>query len=838
MKGKHTKFVFAWKYALKNIWFHPMRSILIVIGFFALFTTMLLASTIPTFFRAFFYGQLEEQYQEIDLKVTVDFTGDTRIFQSRGFSDESLSDVVVDVIPFFEIDLLIETSNDHRFYAHLFSSTLQQFRKISNKLTFNQSTLAADELIITRSIARDFGLNLQDEIVLHSNDLSRTFRVVDIIEDGKMFKGYSIYLDKSVSLNFFLESINPSLASLNPIFLTHIHNTVYLDISDDISLDEAITMIRQNPSYSSLKYTPTIDPNFVDQMMNRNISVFNMFVSVIILSVLLVLYTTILIYFEDKRKMFAVIDTMGGKKVFSLSIVLFELFIFFIGSFLLAIISSNLIISFGIKFLNSPIAYSVPLINILVVCGISVVLLVLTIWIFFKNFNQSAIIQQTKDQGEEQRSHLLSQGVISFFSIALYVVLDINFLKEATSFLRAPFQILLSLMFLLSFGSFLITLVTKIFTLRKKTYLFILHLKVMLNKKAFFQYFSVLLISSLSLYLLVLANDYMVIRREAYEEQYELEYIVTNIFRDFEQTYEEIRTNELVSHASKVGLFQDVPLLNHKDAIRDVVSINPSDIEYYFNIEISQDMLNNLHHDYPVILLPVRYQKLFGFNVNDSVVLNMNTDYPNVSFVIGGFYEKQLGNLAFTNISDIPEYSSLKQNAIFVNSADDSIALKHMLLDAYSNQFIYIIDYQKIVSNLSVDMIKATEYLNGIIIIILLCFVLSIINHSALLFGQMKNVYGKLYVLGYTYKRMFLLQLYESMFFLIILLIATFISYLMIGTRLENFIIFFGEYEPVRITYSSILWGSLLIIALFIIIKWIYVYRTKSIQIQDVLKVY
>ena len=838
MKGKHTKFIFAWKYALKNIWFHPMRSILIVIGFFALFSTMLLASTIPTFFREFFYGQLEEHYQNIDLKVTVDSTGDTRIFQSRGFSDEDLSDIIVDVIPFFEIDLLAETSNNNRFYVHLFSSTLQQFKKISNQTGFGQSTLAADEVIITRSIARDFELNLYDEIILHSKDLSRTFRVVDIIEDGKMFINYSIYLDKSVSLNFFLESINPSLASLNPIFLTHIHNTVYLDISDDISLDEAITLIRQNTSYSNLKYTQTIDPNFVDQMVNRNISVFNMFVSVIMLSVLLVLYTTILIYFEDKKKMFAVIETIGGKKRFSLSIVLFELSIFFIVSYLLAIVSSSLIITYGIKFLDSPITYTVPMINILVVFGISLVMLLLTIWVFFRKFNQSAIIQQTKDQGEEHHSHLISHGVLSFISISLYFILDINILQEAVSSLKAPFQIILSLLFLLSFGSFLITLMSKLFTSRKKTYLFILHLKMMLSRKAFFQYFSVLLISSLSLYLLVLANNYMVIRRNSYEEQYQLDYIVTNIFSDFDQTYYEIQTNEKVSHATKVGLFQDVPVINYKDAIRDVVSINPDDIDFFFNVEISQEMLSTLYLNHPIILLPVRYQRLYGLNVNDSILLNMSTEYPSVSFVIGGFYEKQLGNLAFTNISNISEYSSLKQNAIFVNSTDDKAALKHMLLDAYSNQFIYIVDYQRVVSALSTDMIKATEYLNGIIIIILLCFVLSIINHSALLFGQMKTIYGKLYVLGYTYKRMFLMQFYESLLFMTILLIATFSAYMMIGTQLEDFIIFFGEYEPVRITTSSMLWGSLLIIALFVLTKWTYVYRTKSIQIQDVLKVY
>lgn len=838
MKGKHNKIKFASTYALKNISSHPMRSLLIVIGFFALFTTMLLGSTVPTFFKAFFYGELEEKYQNIDLKVTVDPTGDARIFQSRGFSDDSISHVVKEVIPFFEIDLLVETSQETKFYAHLFSSTLPHFRKIANEISFDQLTLAADEVIITKSLANDYHLNLLDEITLYSKDLSRTFRVVDIIEDGKMFRGHSIYLDKSVSLNFFLESINPSLASLNPLFLTHIHNTVYLEINDDVTLDEAINLIKENPNYANLKYTRTIDPNFVDQMVNRNISVFNMFVSVIMLSVLLVLYTTILIYFEDKRKMFAIIETLGGNKLFSLSIVLIEILIFFLISFVLSLVSSNLIISYGIKFLNSPINYQVPLSNIFIVTIIALLTLLLTVWLFFNKFNQNTMIQQTKDQGAESQISLLPTSIIAFGSLLLYLVLETTLFTSMLNSLVAPFQIVLSLLFLLSFGSFLIGLVTKCFTSTKKPYLFFLHLKIMLTKKAFFQYFSVLLISSLSLYLLVLANNYMDIRRTSYQDQYQLEYIVTNIFNDFDITFSEIQENEHVRHASQVGLFEDVPIVNHKDALREVVSINPNEISFYFNVNIPENVLNTLYEDYPIIILPVRYQKLYQMNSGDTIVLSMNADHPHISFVIGGFYEKQLSNLAFTNISNIYTDTSLKQNAILVNSTGNTEVLKNELLDAYSNQFIYIIDYQHAVSKLSYDMIRATEYLNGIIIVILFCFVLSIINHSSLLLSQMKTVYSKLYVLGYTYKKMFLLQFYEGVVFVFILLLTTLTTYLMIGTQLIDFIVFFGEYEPVQVTTSSIIWGSILVLSLFISTRLIYVYRTKKVEIQDVLKVY
>jgi len=519
-------------------------------------------------------------------------------------------------------------------------------------------------------------------------------------------------------------------------------------------------------------------------------------------------------------------------------IILLEVFVFFIMSFLSAAVVTQLIISYGIKFLGSPITYVVPLINIAIVLCLSLVILFSTALIFFNKFNKKSVIKQTQDTQDELKQTLLFDGFISLTTIGLYFILNLHVVKTILGIFAAPFQIILILLFLLTCGSFLIKILTKGLNIKKKPFIFMLHLKVLLTKKAFYQYLSVLLISSLSIFLLILANDYMNIRQNDYQNQYNLDFVVANILNDYDQIYEEIRNIPEVSATSKVGLFHDVSLIDKEDAIRDLVSMNPHDIDDFFNLDIDSLSYASLESNTLTILLPLRYQKLYDKEIGDTIEFYLSSEFPNVSFVIGGFFEKQLGNLAFTNISFLDEYQSLEPNTIFVNAADQPNVLKDLLLDAYSSQLIYVIDYKATVELLSSEMVKATQYLNMIIIVILLCFVLSIINHSALLLSQMKSLYGKLYVLGYTHKKMVLLQVYESLIFIFVILFVTLISYILIAQKLESFIIFFGEYESVRLTQSSLVLGTIFVVILFTITKSVYIIKTKSIQIQDVLKIY
>lgn len=395
------------------------------------------------------------------------------------------------------------------------------------------------------------------------------------------------------------------------------------------------------------------------------------------------------------------------------------------------------------------------------------------------------------------------------------------------------FVVLFSLAFTLF--SYLSILLSK----RKKPLLLTYQIKMILSKKAFYQYTIVLLMSFMSLFLLILANDYMQIRASTYQNEYKLDIVVTNIIREYDQVYDEVNALDSVDHATKAGIYLNIDLVDYNENISELVSIDPTQIETYFNIGINQTSLQSLNNATTLkIILPSRFNYLYNIENGDYVSLKINDTYDNLSFEVIGFFDKQLGNLAFTNLENIPTYEEISNNAIFVNAKTDKELLKNELLDAYSNKMILIIDHEEAVDMLIHEMYRVTTYITYIISVIIFCFILSIINHSSLLLAQMKANYARIHVIGFSNIKMSVLLAKESVIQLFILLFSSLFSYVMIATRLDKIILIFGEYEPIQLTFSSMLYGSLFIFVLFIFIKFIYIYRLNRIDKTSIIKTF
>ena len=151
---------------------------------------------------------------------------------------------------------------------------------------------------------------------------------------------------------------------------------------------------------------------------------------------------------------------------------------------------------------------------------------------------------------------------------------------------------------------------------------------------------------------------------------------------------------------------------------------------------------------------------------------------------------------------------------------------------------VYIYDFQKDLTKLTGDMLRATQYLTFIISIIILCFVLAIVNHSSLLLGQMKDNYSRLFVLGYSHQKMRKILIVESLVIFIIILTSSLLSYILIANQFNRFILIFGEYENIQLTNHSLYLGVLFVFIVYVLIKIIYVFQVERIHPSEVLKLY
>jgi putative ABC transport system permease protein len=839
MKNSLNRLKFAFRFAYKNLIYFKLRSILIIIGFLSLCVSLFMGFSMQGFFEAFFYGELKDKYNQIDLKMEVSPYANARFFLTTALNDPSLDNILVDAIPFFEIMTLIETPSGTKTYVNTMASTMTHFRKVSNQRTYPGGELLSDEMIITKSFADKHHLKLGNTLTLYAGNTNKQFYIVEIVQDGKLFQEDTIYLSKSSSISFFLTSLNPAYSNLPPSTLVNVHNIVYLDVNPDISFDEAISALKEINAFSNLSYNLAIDSKAVNQMIYRNVSVFNMIIAMITLAVLIVMQTTFLIYFDDKKKTFANIDLLGGKKSFSYLIVLIELFILLVISFILAIFVANLIIAYGVDFLGSSITYQIQPAAILIASSVIIILFLFSSFYYFNRFNKESSIHQSKDQGKEKKESFALYSLLVVISLTLYLMSVSSLFKSILGYYSSIASIFFSILLLFTLSYSLLYLITYVLTKKRKPYVFLLHLKILLVKKAFYQYTAVILVSFLSLFLLILVNDYMDYRITAYQDEYQVDFALTNFISRYDQTFNEINNLPLVEDVDQVGLYKNITIDSINQNISFVLAIDPNRIDTYFNIDIPAETLSSLNAtDYLVIILPIRYQLIYHLEVNEQITLDIDPNYPSQNFIVGGFFEKQLGNIAFTNLHKVLGYEDISFNSIFVNASSDRLILKDQLMESYSKNMVFIYDFQDDLTKLTSDMRKTTEYLTLIISIIILCFVLAIINHSSLLLGQMKDNYSRLYVLGYSHQKMRKILIIESLVIFIVILLSSLVSYVLIAVQFNRFILIFGEYENIQLTMHSLYAGVLFVFFVYTLIKIIYILQVKRIHPSEVLKLY
>ncbi|BCR36624.1 ABC transporter permease family protein [Mariniplasma anaerobium] len=838
MKKSLNRLLFAWRYAIKNFIFNPMRSFLLTVGFLGIFVVVILAFSMNEFFNTYYMNKLEEKYQSFDLMMNVSASGDARFFSiSQMNLNEDLNEMIEDKAVFFEFDVLLETQLEDRVYVHVFSSSEEDFSKISNVGDPNFQ-LEEDEMIITSSFAKLYDLEINDEVSLFAKSSEKSFVIIDIIEDGHLFIENSIFIDKDESISFFLSSLSPSLETLPSILLKNIYNSVYVDINPDYTYEQVLDQIQSISQYENLEINETIDQKTIDQFVSRNISVFSMMLSVVFVSILFVLQTTLLVYFNEKKGVFSQVNILGGKKQFSLGLVVIEMLLFFMISFILAILTTNIILDYGIHYLNGNLVYDIKFLSILYAFITVFVLTGVMVFYYFKSFYQVSDINHLKEQGVEVRFSFKKKFIILASSLIGYLLLEISFINQLLIGYGVVIKIVLAIVFMFALTAILLRLLMLYLDKRKNKNVLFYHFSMLLSKKAFKHYASVILIAFLTIMLLVFANGYMVQRASSYENAYQTDFILTHIVSNYDEVYEEINQLENVEHAERIGLFDSVYVTRYEQTIGQLISINHTQIKYFFNLEIELSALDNFIEDPDLkIILPDRYEKLYDLEIGDQILIYVNPTYEELSFEISGFFEKQLGDLAFTNMHFVYDDEDVYQS-ILVNASNDKTLLREQLLDLYSDQMIRILDVNQTLTNILFEMRRVTVYITFILSLIIGCFIIAMMNHAHLLFIQVKSNYIRLFVIGYSKKKMIITLIKEGILLLCVFFITSTIGYIAVASNFADLGVLFGEYEPIKFSVTPILYGSIIITLVFGIQYAIYIYQVLHIRVSEVIKAY
>ena len=840
MKNWVKKWLFSMRVAWRNMRVHPFRTILLLIGFLGVSMTVMLAISMTDIFHTYFYGDLAEMYQDIDLKITVDDGSQTRFFSITPLNNSNMNQLTDGIYPFFEYEALVEVTPEDRDYVRVFASSTAMLNHLSDDQNIIARSLTENEVIITSTYALHHVLSVRDNLTLTISDQTKAFRIVDVLTDGKLFYGESIFIDKQASLTFFLTALDPSLASLPSSLLTNIYNTLYVDIKDDIRYQDVVDAFKAISSYNLLSYTKTIDEVSVNQLVQRNTSLLSGLISFVFVAIILVLQTTLKYYFLDRKRQTTMIHILGGKTRYGLSILAIELLIVQIIAFILAVIFVNGSIRFGMNYLESAWIYTLTIDKVFITLAITFVIFFVMFGYYSYRSKTMADMNEMRMGGDERQLNWKYQISISLSSLVLFGLLYIpkiaNLLGHNASIIRVILGTIF-LLFIAPLGLYACMLLFEKNKEKKKTYY---HLRILTSKKGFSHYFSVTLIVSLVIFLLIFMMQHLNQRIETIENEYDFDFIVTRLLSDQNTIKQEIEDLDNVSSVDRADIYENVVVTAQNVNINYVMSMQNTKIDTYFNMPDLANAIELLDQEtIPAIILPISYHEIYRYHVQDQIELSFGNAFPYETFVIAGFFEKQGMGVAFTNLYTIDFDIKTNANSMLVKANGDRAILMNQLLDMYSNEMIIIFDFwDNYLGPFIFAMVRVKNFIIGYLSLVMICFIMTLANHQTMMQIEREADDARMLVIGYQQKDLQKETIIEGIMILGVVLITSIITFILIVMQIEGLFAAFGAYENVIFKPLSIWIGTGINVLLFTMMWLSRMKRQPNIHLIDYIRTY
>jgi ABC-type antimicrobial peptide transport system permease subunit len=103
---------------------------------------------------------------------------------------------------------------------------------------------------------------------------------------------------------------------------------------------------------------------------------------------------------------------------------------------------------------------------------------------------------------------------------------------------------------------------------------------------------------------------------------------------------------------------------------------------------------------------------------------------------------------------------------------------------------------------------------------------------------QVKSNYTRLFVIGYSKKKVIKSLIKEGLILLCIFFVTSMMAFIIVAYNFADLGILFGEYEPIKFNGMPILYGGIIITVVFAIQYAIYIYKVLHIKISEIIKAY
>ena len=803
------------KFAKQNLVKSPLRSFLMLFGFSFMMVVISLALSMKSVMEAYYIHAYQQRTAHIDLEMTIGPNSASRYFSTRDLTELGLNNHA----NVFKIDTL----TDQDTYLTVLATNPSDFELLYQ----GDYTLSETEIIITKSSAKTLDLMVGDTVSLSIGTQTLHLTVKDILPDYGVFQGQTAYIAHDPHVASFLKTLFPPLTNYPNSFFSNFNNTVYFDTVD---IEETKTLVSNIQAYQDLTFKESIPVDYIKQLVNRAVSLFQLMLIFIGIAVFLLIQTTYALVFKEKEQSLSIIKLLGGSLAFGFSIWAIEMVLLMIPATIIAYLLTYLIIQIGLNVLMPGLEYIVSIPIMLWSTGLVLGIFLLTTLLYGIRFNRKTEIARLSfkpDKNVSLRIH--SCVVLASFGLIFWIGHDT--LYESLWSLMLTIVVAYSLIKVIHQGVFKLI---SLFKEHSLPYLF----KMTAVKKSFYRFMILALATFVSVTLLFQTTGYIKLKAYYIRREYQADLLMTNVLNNPIQVQNEIESLEGVEVASVVGIYRNVAINPSGQTLSAIYMLDPDMIPHYFGMKSEDDSLTDfIHSNEPSIWLPMRYKAVYDIEIGDVINLSINKEFNDVNLKVIGFFDEAVGNTAFINLYRFVEYQSLKQSNILIKTTQKE-DIQKTLMDTYGHRLIYILDFQAGAKALSKEVITSMNYATFVIFIILFGLLLSLLNQGLILFDELKPNYMRVSLLGYSNRKLGSYLLTEGVLMMMTLTLSSIILLQTLNPLIKPLLLLFDEYEKITFSFSDLGMGLLFSNILLLITRVLYLKGLRQMNLVQILKMH
>lgn len=799
--------LFLFRYAYRNITKHFFRSLTLFLSITMLSFIVLVALSIgDAFTRGYsLYKYLDNE--NVDVEITFDGNSKNHIVLSDKI--QQLSAYIDYYGSFFNMEST-SNINGQIEYVNIISGTSEELNPF---IESDLKHIQFDEIVINNEFAKNYNLNIGDNFNILIGNNNVDYKIVDIINTKGIFNENSVFIQK----NAFIKKISDDSFDIDLNFLgneIYLSNKICINLKDNVNEVEFINILKSEDFYPNSIVRNPSDIADYQPVLDIAVGIMYAAIAIFIAAMIFVLVSIINLRIMNMRNEIGIIETIGENKKYMFKVLSIEMMLFsFFGIILAWLLCKNI---YRIEFLifsdypdyNYPFTVGQILLTLLVICVVSI----LCIFISYNKFKKVETIELSKSKRFE---HVWPIKKLAIVNIVCLILWSLKFILKP--YIHIKIYSLYTVIIVIIFSITMVSLLLKIIlsTFKFKTifkYSIGNNLSYNLTKHNSLRILVICLFGIVAAFCVIETINKEI---NKVETNLNIDYAIINVSEFDDEQAQKMLEFDAVDMVGKANFLQKLVTIDGKHAFEIVFSCETEKTIHFMNFELPEDVaeeFKNPNKNY--IVVTNEFLKANDMEVGDFLSFKIVDEYMSYEIIASCNVGFQL--FAYTNDC---YNDKIGYNSVLVSTNEENVkSLREFnifMRENYSSNMVYILNVAEAINNIFSRGKMALNVVYVILVIIIACFIISIINNTILIFKEIKTELAILQILGISPSDLNKMVIYEMVVsYSVILLPLCFMTYTFFEI-FGGFSLLFGYYVDLQASFITILLGIICGMACF-----------------------